>query len=137
MKSAHPFFYNRGAKRFQLRNEDFLSKSRKSRGCPEAYASTSHKEPRRLTQSLARKTIYERKLNRREASSLCQEETVRAPWVGAVVEEEWEEEAAAEWEAVADSVPTANAFVPIAAIGSLTNGVNPVTTGSALNAEHS
>ena len=63
-KSCPSIFRNRGTKRFQFRNDDFLPRSRKSRGCAEAYASTSHKEPRRLTQILVKKTIYGWKLNR-------------------------------------------------------------------------
>ena len=34
--------------RFQSRNEDFFARSRRTRGCAEAYRGTSHKQPRRL-----------------------------------------------------------------------------------------
>ena len=41
-----------------------MPRSRKSRGCAEAYASAPHKKPRRLTQRLVKKTICGWKLNR-------------------------------------------------------------------------
>ncbi len=33
---------------FQFRNEQFSARSRKTRGCAEAYRGTSHKQPRSL-----------------------------------------------------------------------------------------
>ena len=48
--------------RFQFRNDDFCPRSRKSRDCAEAYSGMPHKQSRRLTQRLGKKTIYGWKL---------------------------------------------------------------------------
>ena len=47
---------------FQFRNEQFSARSRKTRGCAEAYRGTSHKQPRSLTPRLRKRAIYGWKL---------------------------------------------------------------------------
>ncbi len=48
---------------FQFRNEQFFARSRKTRGCAEAYRGTSHKQLRSLTPRLWKRAIYEWKLS--------------------------------------------------------------------------
>ena len=47
---------------FQFRNEQFSARSRKTRGCAEAYRGTSHKQSRSLTPRLRKRAIYGWKL---------------------------------------------------------------------------
>ena len=47
---------------FQFRNEQFSARSRKTRGCAEAYRGTSHKQTRSLTPRLRKRAIYGWKL---------------------------------------------------------------------------
>lgn len=49
---------------FQFRSANFLVRSRKSMGCAEAYENMSHKQIRRLTQILWKRTISEWKRTR-------------------------------------------------------------------------
>ena len=50
---------------FQFRNEQFSARSRKTRGCAEAYRGTSHKQARSLTPRLQKRAIYRWKLAKR------------------------------------------------------------------------
>jgi hypothetical protein len=59
--SAHPLvsYESMGTgPSFQLRNEQFFARSRRTRGCAEAYRGTSHKQARSLTPRLRKRAIY-------------------------------------------------------------------------------
>jgi hypothetical protein len=54
---VHPEIPDGHACSFQIGNEGFCSRPRKSKACAETYWSTSHKQGRRLTQRLGKRTI--------------------------------------------------------------------------------
>ncbi len=63
---------------FQFRNEQFSARSRKTRGCAEAYRGTSHKRSRSLTPRLRKRAIYGWKLARIGRSFLWKDPLIEA-----------------------------------------------------------
>ena len=58
---------------FQFRNEQFSARSRKTRGCAEAYRGTSHKQTRSLTpiQPFSRSAVVAEATMAKSARSQC------------------------------------------------------------------